>query len=150
MGVAVRNEGKKVNSNINVTPMVDVMLVLLIIFMVITPMLQQKVQIDMAQVEIRPPPTGRSGRAHRLSAVNSINIARVLAQCVYYLHAWLRLPGGHQRAATFVVPTGNFGNVLAGWMLQKMGVPIRGFRVATNRNDILHRLSRRASTGSRA
>jgi biopolymer transport protein ExbD/biopolymer transport protein TolR len=50
MGVAVRNEGKKVNSNINVTPMVDVMLVLLIIFMVITPMLQQKVQIDMAQV----------------------------------------------------------------------------------------------------
>jgi biopolymer transport protein ExbD/biopolymer transport protein TolR len=51
MGVAVRNEGKKVNSNINVTPMVDVMLVLLIIFMVITPMLQQKVQIDMARVE---------------------------------------------------------------------------------------------------
>jgi biopolymer transport protein TolR len=51
MGVAVRNEGKKVNSNINVTPMVDVMLVLLIIFMVITPMLQNKVQIDMAKVD---------------------------------------------------------------------------------------------------
>jgi len=51
MGVAVRDEGKKVNSNINVTPMVDVMLVLLIIFMVITPMLQNKVQINMAQVE---------------------------------------------------------------------------------------------------
>src|SRR3974390_875595 len=51
MGVAVRNEGAKVNSNINVTPMVDVMLVLLIIFMVITPMLQQKVAIDMAKVE---------------------------------------------------------------------------------------------------
>jgi biopolymer transport protein TolR len=50
MGIAVRNEGSKVNSNINVTPMVDVMLVLLIIFMVITPMLQNKVQIDMAQV----------------------------------------------------------------------------------------------------
>jgi threonine synthase len=77
---------------------------------------------------------------HRLSAVNSINIARVLAQCVYYLHAWLRLPAEEQRAAEFVVPTGNFGNVLAGWMLQKMGVPIRGFRVATNQNDILHRL----------
>ena len=77
---------------------------------------------------------------NRLSAVNSINIARVLAQCVYYLHAWLRLPAGQQGAAEFVVPTGNFGNVLAGWMLQKMGVPIRGFRVATNRNDILHRL----------
>jgi threonine synthase len=77
---------------------------------------------------------------HRLSAVNSINIARVLAQCVYYLHAWLRLPAAQQRTAEFVVPTGNFGNVLAGWMLQKMGVPIRGFRVATNQNDILHRL----------
>jgi threonine synthase len=75
---------------------------------------------------------------HRLSAVNSINIARVLPQCVYYLSAWLALPGD-QKAAEFVVPTGNFGNVLAGWMLQKMGVPIRGFRVATNQNDILHR-----------
>ncbi len=51
MAIAVRNEGSKVNSNINVTPMVDVMLVLLIIFMVITPMLQNKVQIDMAKVE---------------------------------------------------------------------------------------------------
>jgi threonine synthase len=77
---------------------------------------------------------------HRLSAVNSINIARVLAQCVYYLHAWLRLPPADQAAVEFVVPTGNFGNVLAGWMLQKMGVPLRGFRVATNQNDILHRL----------
>jgi len=51
MGIAVRNEGSKVNSNINVTPMVDVMLVLLIIFMVITPMLQNKVQVDMAKVD---------------------------------------------------------------------------------------------------
>lgn len=51
MGIAVRDEGHKVNSNINVTPMVDVMLVLLIIFMVITPMLTNKVQIDLAQVK---------------------------------------------------------------------------------------------------
>jgi len=51
MGVAVRNEGSKVNANINVTPMVDVMLVLLIIFMVITPMLQQKVAVDMAKAD---------------------------------------------------------------------------------------------------
>jgi biopolymer transport protein ExbD/biopolymer transport protein TolR len=51
MGITVRNEGGKVNSNINVTPMVDVMLVLLIIFMVITPMLQNKVHLDMATVE---------------------------------------------------------------------------------------------------
>jgi threonine synthase len=77
---------------------------------------------------------------HRLSAVNSINLARVLAQCVYYLHAWLRLPRAERGNVEFVVPTGNFGNVLAGWMLQKMGVPIRAFRVATNQNDILHRL----------
>ena len=51
MSIAVRNEGSKVNSNINVTPMVDVMLVLLIIFMVITPMLQNKVSVDMAKVD---------------------------------------------------------------------------------------------------
>ena len=51
MGVAVRDEGRKVNSNINVRPMVDVMLVLLIIFMVITPMLQNKVDITLARVE---------------------------------------------------------------------------------------------------
>ena len=51
MGVAVRNEGTKINGNINVTPMVDVMLVLLIIFMVITPMLQNKVSVDMAKVD---------------------------------------------------------------------------------------------------
>src|SRR5665213_3074817 len=50
MGIVVRNEGAKVNSNINVTPMVDVMLVLLIVFMVITPMLQNKVNIELAKV----------------------------------------------------------------------------------------------------
>jgi len=77
---------------------------------------------------------------HRLSAVNSINLARVLAQCVYYLWAWLRLPASLRAKSEFVVPTGNFGNVLAGWMLRQMGVPIPGFRVATNQNDILHRL----------
>jgi biopolymer transport protein TolR len=51
MGISVRDEGSKVNSNINVTPMVDVMLVLLIIFMVITPMLQNKVNIDLAKTD---------------------------------------------------------------------------------------------------
>lgn len=76
---------------------------------------------------------------HRLSAVNSINLARVLAQCVYYLHAWLRLTEAQRERAEFVVPTGNFGNVFAGWLLTRMGVPIPGFTVATNRNDILHR-----------
>lgn len=74
-----------------------------------------------------------------LSAVNSINIARVLAQSVYYLYAWFRLPEVDRATAEFVVPTGNFGNVLAGWMLRRMGVPIGGFCVATNQNDILYR-----------
>ena len=79
-------------------------------------------------------------RHHRLSAVNSINLARVLAQCVYYLFAWLRVPDSERDNVEFVVPTGNFGNVLAGWLLQQMGVPIRGFKVATNQNDIIYRL----------
>jgi len=74
-----------------------------------------------------------------LSAVNSINLARILAQCVYYLYAWFRLPPDARERTRFVVPTGNFGNVLAGWMIQRMGVPMAGFRVATNQNDILHR-----------
>lgn len=78
-------------------------------------------------------------RAVNLSAVNSINIARVLAQCVYYIWAWLRLPEAARATAEFVVPTGNFGNVLAGWLTQQMGLPCSGFRVATNQNDILHR-----------
>lgn len=76
---------------------------------------------------------------HRLSAVNSINLARVLAQSVYYLHAWLRLPRSLRDEVEFVVPTGNFGNVFAGWVLTRMGVPIRRFKVATNQNDILYR-----------
>lgn len=77
---------------------------------------------------------------HQLSAVNSINIARVLAQSVYYLYAWLRLPESDRLNVEFVVPTGNFGNVFAGWLLSRMGVTVAGFKVATNQNDILHRL----------
>jgi threonine synthase len=74
-----------------------------------------------------------------LSAVNSINIARILAQCVYYIWAVLRLPQKDRVTCEFVVPTGNFGNVLAGWLAQRMGLPCGTFRVATNQNDILHR-----------
>jgi threonine synthase len=77
--------------------------------------------------------------SQHLSAVNSINIARVLAQCVYYIWAWLRLPEENRKNVEFVVPTGNFGNVLAGWMAHRMGLPDVGFRVATNQNDILYR-----------
>ncbi len=76
----------------------------------------------------------------RLSAVNSINLARILAQCVYYLHAWRRLPAAARNDVEFIVPTGNFGNVLAGWLAHRMGMPARRFCVATNQNDILHRL----------
>ncbi len=78
-------------------------------------------------------------KAVNLSAVNSINIARVLAQCVYYIWACLKLPESARATAEYVVPTGNFGNVMAGWMAQQMGMPAGGFRVATNQNDILHR-----------
>lgn len=78
-------------------------------------------------------------REVNLSAVNSINIARVLAQCVYYIWAWLRLPEAARATVEFVVPTGNFGNVMAGWMCQQMGMKCGSFRVATNQNDILHR-----------
>lgn len=74
-----------------------------------------------------------------LSAVNSINIARILAQCVYYIWAWLRLPESVRETVEFVVPTGNFGNVLAGWLAARMGLKVGGFRVATNQNDILFR-----------
>ena len=74
-----------------------------------------------------------------LSAVNSINLARILAQCVYYIYAWLQLPDTRRAKTTFVVPTGNFGNVLAGWMASQMGMKVAGFRVATNQNDILDR-----------
>jgi threonine synthase len=75
-----------------------------------------------------------------LSAVNSINLARILAQSVYYLYAWLNLETSKREITEFVVPTGNFGNVFAGWLLTKMGIPMGGFRVATNQNDVLHRL----------
>jgi len=76
---------------------------------------------------------------HGLSAINSINLARILAQCVYYVHGWLRLPEEARKDAVFVVPTGNFGNVFAGYLARRMGLPIAEFRVATNQNDILHR-----------
>jgi len=77
---------------------------------------------------------------YHLSAINSINLARVLAQCVYYIHAWFRIPTSARDSLEVVVPTGNFGNILAGWMLTRMGLPIPHFRIATNQNDILFRL----------
>ena len=73
--------------------------------------------------------------AHNLSAVNSINWARVMAQIVYYVAAADRLGG----TIDVSVPTGNFGNVLSGWIAKRMGAPIGRFVVASNENDILTR-----------
>ncbi|MGH9132989.1 MAG: threonine synthase, partial [Ilumatobacteraceae bacterium] len=71
----------------------------------------------------------------RLAAVNSINWARVMAQIVYYVTASRALSG----PVTFCVPTGNFGNVLSGWIARRMGAPIADFIVASNTNDIVTR-----------
>jgi threonine synthase len=76
--------------------------------------------------------------ALHLSAVNSINWARVMAQIVYYVTAAVSL-GAPGRAVAFSVPTGNFGDVFAGYAARRMGLPIGRLIVATNRNDILAR-----------
>ncbi len=78
-----------------------------------------------------------SGR-FTLSAVNSINWARLMAQIVYYFYAAVRL-GAPERPVAFSVPTGNFGDVFAGYVAAKMGLPVAKLIVATNVNDILHR-----------
>jgi threonine synthase len=74
---------------------------------------------------------------YSLGAVNSINWARVLAQVVYYFYAWGRLP--QQEEVTFAVPTGNFGDIFAGYLAKRMGLPIRKLLLATNENNILSR-----------
>ncbi len=81
--------------------------------------------------------TAMSGR-FTLGAVNSINWARLMAQVVYYFAAALQLGAPHRRVA-FSVPTGNFGDVFAGYVAAKMGLPVERLIVATNVNDILHR-----------
>ena len=74
----------------------------------------------------------------QLAAVNSINWARIMAQVVYYFHAALSLGGPH-RAVSFSVPTGNFGDIFAGYIAKQMGLPIDQLVIATNANDVLHR-----------
>ena len=88
-------------------------------------------------------------RRHRLSAVNSINCARILAQTVYYCWAALAL-GAPERDVAFVVPSGNFGNVYAGYVARQMGLPIGRLTVASNRNDILARFFRDGAMELRA
>ncbi|MEX0339640.1 MAG: threonine synthase [Arenibacterium sp.] len=74
----------------------------------------------------------------RLAAVNSINWARVLAQVVYYFTSAVSL-GAPERKVSFTVPTGNFGDIFAGYIARQMGLPVDRLVVATNQNDILHR-----------
>ncbi|MBF7052775.1 threonine synthase [Halomonas sp. KAO] len=74
----------------------------------------------------------------RLVAVNSINWARIMAQIVYYVASAVAL-GAPRRKVSFCVPSANFGNVFAGYMAYRMGLPVERFVIATNANDILHR-----------
>jgi len=73
-----------------------------------------------------------------LSAINSINWVRLLPQIVYYFYSALKL-GAPEKEITFSVPTGNFGNILAGWMAKKIGLPISKLICGSNQNDILTR-----------
>ena len=73
-----------------------------------------------------------------LSAINSINWVRLLPQIVYYFYSALRV-GSPEKEVVFSVPTGNFGNILAGWMAKKMGLPISRLICGSNQNDILTR-----------
>jgi len=74
----------------------------------------------------------------RLAAVNSINWARIMAQIVYYFYAAVNL-GAPAKTVNFSVPTGNFGDIFAGYLARQMGLPIEQLVIATNANDILHR-----------
>ncbi len=80
--------------------------------------------------------------AHRLGAINSINWARILAQIVYYFQAYFLLPESRRGKIQFVVPTGNFGDILAGWYAKRLGLPMGELVIATNENDILERFFR--------
>ena len=75
---------------------------------------------------------------HRIGAVNSINWARLVAQVVYYVAAWLQVTTADDQKVSFTVPTGNFGNICAGHVARQIGVPIDRLIVATNENDVLH------------
>ncbi|MCL4152798.1 UNVERIFIED_CONTAM: hypothetical protein GTU68_009529 [Idotea baltica] len=74
----------------------------------------------------------------KLAGVNSINWGRVLAQVVYFFSSAVSL-GAPQRPVSFTVPTGNFGDIFAGYIAKRMGLPVEQLVIATNQNDILHR-----------
>ncbi len=76
-------------------------------------------------------------QAHSIGTVNSINWARISAQVVYYFKAWLAVTEYPTEVVDFTVPSGNFGNILAGWIAKQMGLPVGRLVVATNENDVL-------------
>lgn len=78
------------------------------------------------------------GAERPLVAVNSINWCRIMAQIVYYFYSAVHL-GAPEKEVTFAVPTGNLGDIFAGYIAKQMGLPIKQFIIATNQNDILHR-----------
>ena len=82
----------------------------------------------------------------RLVAVNSINWARIMAQIVYYFYAAVAL-GAPARPVAFSVPTGNFGDIFAGYLARQMGLPIERLIIATNHNDVLHRVMTTSTYG---
>nr|NLD40304.1 threonine synthase [Actinomycetales bacterium] len=75
---------------------------------------------------------------HHVGAVNSINWARVVAQVIYYVACWARATTDVTQQVSFAVPTGNFGNILAGHVAREMGIPIHTLVLATNENNVLH------------
>lgn len=90
-------------------------------------------------------------RAHHLGAVNSINLARITAQVVYYFWAWLRATDATGAAPLDVtVPSGNFGNILSGFYAKQMGLPIRRLVLATNENNVLDEFFRTGEYRPRA
>ncbi|OZI33863.1 threonine synthase [Bordetella genomosp. 10] len=80
--------------------------------------------------------------ACHLGAVNSINWGRIAAQIVYYVHGWLRATTQAGEQVSFAVPSGNFGNILAGHIARRMGLPIRRLVLATNENNVLEEFFR--------
>ena len=94
---------------------------------------------DDCQALVKALFTDANFRAHHaLAAVNSINWARILAQVVYYFYAAVSL-GAPARPVSFSVPTGNFGDIFAGYLAKHMGLPVERLIIATNSNDILAR-----------
>ncbi len=82
---------------------------------------------------------------HAIGAVNSINWARIAAQTVYYFKGYFAATANNAEVVDFVVPSGNFGNLFAGWVARSMGLPIRRLIVATNENDVLDEFFRTGS-----